>query len=97
MMEMQISTFFNPNLTWDEQLAPLMGEEEVEKLKAKFVEMNLKHLDTINVSFVSMFPCPPPHSESRFFYLMEKIGSWPMVDSKLLDMLSSYLLSPGCY
>ena len=97
MMEMQISTFFNPNLTWDEQLAPLMGEEEVEKLKGKFVEMNMKNLDAIRVSFVSMFPCPPPHSEIRFFHLMKEIGSWPMVDSKLLVILSFYLLSAGCY
>ena len=79
MMEMQICTFFNPNLTWDEQFAPLMGEEEVENLKSKFLEMNVLKVETLRVSYGSMFPYPPPHSESLFFYLMRGIGSWPMV------------------
>ena len=79
MMEMQISTFFNPNLTWDEQLTPLMGDEDVGKLKAKLVETNLKDMETMRLFFVSMFPSPPPHSESRACHLMKQIGSWPLV------------------
>ena len=80
MMEMQICTFFNPSLAWDEQLTPLMGEEEVETLKVKLMDMNLEHLDTKRVFFISMFPSPPPYSETQFSELMNYIGSWPMVD-----------------
>ena len=79
MMEMQICTFFNPNLTWDEQFAPLMGEEEVENLRSKFLEMNHKEVESLKVSYSWMFPYPPPQSKDLFFYLMEIIGSWPMV------------------
>ena len=81
MMEMQICTFFNPSLAWDEQLTPLMGEEEVETLKVKLMDMNLEHLDTMKVFFISMFPSPPPYSETQFADLMNDIGSWPMVSS----------------
>ena len=84
MMEMQICTFFNPSLAWDEQLTPLMGEEEVETLKVKLMDMNLEHLDTMRVFFISMFPSPPPHSETQFADLMNDIGSWPMVNKRLV-------------
>ena len=83
-MEMQICTFFNPDLTWDEQFTPLMGEEEVERLQAKLLDMNLTHLDSMQVFFTSMFPSPPPHSERQFSDLLRDIGSWPLVCYNLI-------------
>jgi len=94
MMEMQICTFFNPNLTWDEQFAPLMGEEEVENLKSKFLEMNVLKVETLRVSYGSMFPYPPPHSERLFFNLMEGIGSWPMDTTEYVLMSLTILFCP---
>ena len=88
-MEMQICTFFSPSLAWDEQLTPLMGEEEVEILKVKLMDLNLENLDTMRVSFISMFPSPPPYSENQFVELMNAIGYWPMVRS---DLVPCYFL-----
>ena len=41
MMKMQICTFFNPLLMWREQLTPLMGQEEVDRLDGRLKELNI--------------------------------------------------------
>ena len=41
VVEMQICTFFNPDLMWREQFIPLMGQEEVSKLDNKLKSLNV--------------------------------------------------------
>ena len=41
VVEMQICTFFNPDLMWREQFIPLMGQEEVVKLDNKLKSLNV--------------------------------------------------------
>ena len=79
MMEMQICTFFNPDLVWRMQFLPLIGPEEVNRLEIKLKELKVKGLDTLQVFYTSMFPNPPPHLENQFADLLRDIGSWPMV------------------
>ena len=78
-MGMQISTFFNPALTWREQLTPLMGLDEVDRLGTKLREMNVTNLDSKQLPYTSMFFSPPHHLESQFDILIRDIGSWPLV------------------
>ena len=79
MMELQMCTFFNPDLVWRKQLMPLIGPEEVNRLDMKLKELKVKGLDTMQVFYTSMFPNPPPHLENKFADLLRDIGSWPMV------------------
>merc|ERR1712013_650019 len=41
LLEMQISTFFQPDLVWRKQLLPLIGPVEVDKMDSKLKEMNM--------------------------------------------------------
>ena len=91
MIVMQFCSFSNSNLNWDEQFSPLMGEKEVEKLKYKFLEMNVE-LDTLRIPYGSLFPYPPPQFEDLFFALLNRIGSWPLVIQFLY--ITYYMLDP---
>lgn len=42
LIKMNISTFFNPDLTWSKQLAGLLGSEEVEKLDRKLKSLKVE-------------------------------------------------------
>ena len=42
MIKMQICSFFNPLLMWREQLTPLIGQEEVDRLDGKLRDINIK-------------------------------------------------------
>ena len=88
-MEMQICTFFNPELTWTDQLTPIVGQKEVKKLQVKLAELHVPQtkLDTLQIFFTSMFPSPPPDLETCFADLLRDIGSWPLV------ILSQYIIS----
>ena len=77
LMEMQICTFFNPDLTWREQLTPLIGQDEGCRLETKLREKNVTNLDSLQLSYTSMFPSPPNHLESQFADLLRDIGYWP--------------------
>ena len=79
LIEMHICTFFNPKLTWREQLAPVIGQDEVKKLDAKLHEINIPNLDSVHVFYSSMFSSPPPHLEDKFTELLRDIGDWPSV------------------
>ena len=41
LVEMQICTFFNPDLMWREQFIPLIGREEVDRLDKKLKSLNV--------------------------------------------------------
>ena len=79
MLEMHICTYFNPHLTWRQQLQPVMGGEEVEKLDMKLKEMNVPNLDSLHVFYNSVFGDPPNKLQARFSTLIRDIGTWPSV------------------
>ena len=79
LMEMQICTFFQPDLVWRKQFTPLIGPMEVDKLDGMLKELKVKELDTQQVFYSSMFPSPPAHMEAQFADLLRDIGSWPTV------------------
>ena len=79
LLEMQISTFFQPDLVWRKQLTPLIGPEEVDKMDSKLKEMHMKGLDSLQVFYTSMFPSPPSKLEAEFADLLRDIGAWPQV------------------
>lgn len=81
MIEMNICTYFNPYLTWRQQLMPVMGGDEVEKLDMKLKEMNVPNLDSVHVFYSSVFGNPPRHLQARFDDLIKDIGTWPTVGS----------------
>ena len=78
---------------WREQLSPLMGQEEVDRLDGKLKGLNisgterghaqndilLSGLDSMQVHFTSMFPEPDMMVEQQFWRLLTSIGSWPQV------------------
>ena len=41
MMQMQICTLFSPLLSWRDQLAPLLGQEEVDRLANKLKDIHI--------------------------------------------------------
>ena len=83
LMDMQICTFFHPDLFWKKQLTPLIGQDEVERMDSKLKELNVKGLDTLKVFYTSMFPSPPYHMESKFADLLRDIGAWPTVSVQI--------------
>ena len=79
VLEMHICTYFNPELTWRQQLRPLLGGEEVGKLDTKLKEMHVPSLDFVHVFYSSVFDTPPLHLNRRFAHLLRDIGTWPSV------------------
>lgn len=75
LVELQICTFFNPDLLWREQLTLLIGAEEVDRLYRKLKTLNVQHLDDRRVDYVDMFG----HSsvtDENFLEMVKDIGSW---------------------
>jgi len=91
LLEMQISTFFQPDLVWRKQLTPLIGPEEVDKMDCKLKEMHMKGLDSLQVFYTSMFPSPPLKLEAEFADLLRDIGAWPQTADEYV-LLSLILL-----
>ena len=81
MMKMQICTLFNPLLMWREQLTPLMGQEEVDRLDGRLKELNITGLNCLRVEYTDMFPVPDRMEDQQFWRLLTSIGSWPLVCS----------------
>jgi len=51
LVEMQICTFFNPDLMWTDQITPLIGRDEVSKLERKLRSLNVTGLDDVRLDF----------------------------------------------
>ena len=47
VLKMQVCTVFNPLLTWREQLTPLLGQEEVDRLDIRLKQLNITGKRTI--------------------------------------------------
>ena len=86
------AAMFPPNLLWPTQLAPLLGEGEVDKLNTKLRSLNVMGLDNMHLDFMQFFGLPPSlnvgdESLERFQKLLREIGSWHQVKS--LPLISS--------
>lgn len=77
MVELQICTFFNPDLLWQEQLTSLVGSEEVEKLNKKLKSLRVAALDDYHISYSDMFSKSLCDKTENFLEIIRDIGSWP--------------------
>ena len=78
-MELQICTFFNPDLLWREQLTTLIGQEEVEKLDRKLKSLSVDGLDDLRIHYSDMFCSRPEQELEPLLDIVRDIGSWPQV------------------
>lgn len=77
LVELQICTFFNPDLLWQEQLTSLVGSEEVEKLNKKLKSLRVAALDDYHISYSDMFRKSLCDKTENFLEIIRDIGSWP--------------------
>lgn len=76
VVEMQICTFFNPDLMWREQFIPLMGQEEVTKLDNKLKSLNVAGLDDLQVEYSHMFTQPHMQDTKQLQEVVKEVGGW---------------------
>jgi len=76
LVELQICTFFNPDLMWREQFIPLMGREEVDKLDKKLKSLNVAGLDDLQVQWRHMFSQPHLDTTVNLQDAVKEVGSW---------------------
>lgn len=79
LVELQICTFFNPDLLWREQLTTLIGQEEVEKLDRKLKSLNVDGLDDLRIEYSDMFCSRHIQESEQLLDIVRDIGSWPQV------------------
>ena len=79
LVELQICTFFNPDLLWREQLTTLIGQEEVEKLDRKLKSLSVDGLDDLRIDYADMFCSRPEQELEPLLDIVRDIGSWPQV------------------
>jgi len=77
LVELQICTFFNPDLLWREQLTTLIGQEEVEKLDRKLKSLSVDGLDDLRIEYSDMFCSRPVQDSEPLLDIVRDIGSWP--------------------
>ena len=75
---------FPAQLQWSHQLAPLLGETEVDKLNTKLRSLCVLGLDDLHLDYGQFFGLPPglvkgEESYDRFHRLISEIGSWHQV------------------
>eukprot|EP00092_Neocalanus_flemingeri_P041907 GFUD01045641.1.p1 GENE.GFUD01045641.1~~GFUD01045641.1.p1 ORF type:complete len:476 (-),score=149.67 GFUD01045641.1:139-1566(-) len=76
LVEMQICTIFHPSLVWREQLIPLMGLQEVDKLESKLKSLNIAGLDDLQVPYSHMFTQPQPPDIKQLQETVKEVGGW---------------------
>jgi len=76
LVEMQICTFFNPDLMWREQFIPLIGREEVDRLDKKLKSLNVAGLDDLQVQWRQMFSQPRIEEGANLQDAVRDIGGW---------------------
>jgi len=80
---------FPPHLHWSEQLSPLLGETEVDKLNTKLRSLNVLGLDNLHLEHRQFFGLPPglsPGDENheRLIKLIREIGAWHQDPTELV-------------
>jgi len=91
LLELQLCSTFNPDLQWTEQLAPLLGQEETDKLDNKLRSLNVTDLDELHLSYLQFFPSYQHRDKARLLSLITEIGSWSQ-DEKEYVLVSLVLL-----
>jgi len=91
LLELQLCSTFNPDLQWTEQLAPLLGQEETDKLDNKLRSLNVTDLDDLHLSYLQFFPSYQHRDKTRLLNLITEIGSWSQ-DEKEYVLVSLVLL-----
>merc|ERR1719150_1968139 len=91
LLELQLCSTFNPDLQWTEQLSPLLGQEETDKLDNKLRSLNVTDLDDLHLSYLQFFPSYQHRDKTRLLNLITDIGSWSQ-DEKEYVLVSLVLL-----
>jgi len=91
LLELQLCSTFNPDLQWTEQLAPLLGQEETDKLDNKLRSLSVADLDELHLSYLQFFPSCQEQDTTRLMGLIHEIGSWSQ-DEKEYVLVSLVLL-----
>jgi len=94
MMTLFTCSMFSQNLHWTGQLSSLLGTEEVDKLSAKLVALNVSGLDTLRIPYTDFFQgrfLTTEDESKHLVSLVTDIGSWHQ-DSSELVLLSLVLL-----
>jgi len=91
LLELQLCSTFNPDLQWTEQLSPLLGQEETDKLDNKLRSLNVTDLDDLHLSYLQFFPNYQHRDEARLLSLISEIGGWSQ-DEKEYVLVSLVLL-----
>ena len=71
-----ICSMFDKNITWTEQLSPLLGAREVQKLDAKLRSLTVTGLDSLHLTLDMFFPA---QQENTVGGLVVRVGSWARV------------------
>lgn len=91
LVEMQICTFFNPNLLWRDQITPLIGREEVTKLERKLRSLNVTGLDDVRLDYEQFATACFLNSEKYMKDLIKYVSSAPQ-DPQEFVLISLVLL-----
>ena len=81
MVELQICTFFNPDLMWRDQLSTFIGTQEIETLDRKLKSMEVQGLDDMKINYLDMFHPGDPDLSETFLEIVRDVGSWPQVNN----------------
>ena len=83
---------FPLHMQWTMQLAPLLGELEVEKLDTKLRSLNVTGIENLHLDYTQFFTlqCSSDLERERLLRLINNIGSWHQVSCWLI----SHTLSP---
>ena len=83
-------TMFPATMMWTQQLSPLLGEGEVDKLNTKLRSLCVLGLDDLHLDYHQFFGLPPglvkgEESYDRFHRLISDIGSWHQVTTVYIN------------
>ena len=81
---------FPLHMQWTMQLAPLLGELEVEKLDTKLRSLNVTGIEHLHLDYTQFFTvqCSSDLERERLLRLINNIGSWHQVCCYLYLILS---------
>lgn len=94
MLELQICTTFNPELLWTEQLTPILGQEEVDKLDNKLRSLNVTGLDQLQLIYNQFFQRPCMETDRHTGRQMVDIGIWSQDEKEYMLVSLLLLFSP---
>ena len=82
---------FPLHMQWTMQLAPLLGELEVEKLDTKLRSLNVTGIEHLHLDYTQFFTvqCSSDQERERLLRLINNIGSWQQVSLSVLSCLSA--------